>query len=225
MKLLGPLDSNQPKCVPLEMEHPSQGDGVEAVVKRNAGNGSVSVNGRITALGTIPQTIRWIAAAPTTRGIGFSGSGQPYPNKEIAYSNTPHSGEVKSNDGSFQLTLKDIPAGYFTGLGSIYVPPVIEFETVAAHMGKPQRFHTYLWITDTAAPYRWISGSPATLRPEVAAPGAIGRAMYYIGRETMPLFDNQEAQLRAKGYEGDMTERGWPSADDAHPFAHVPSPA
>jgi len=207
------------------MEHPSQGDGVEAVVKRNAGNGSVSVNGRITALGTIPQTIRWMAAAPTTRGIGFNGSGQPYPNKEIAYSNTPHSGEVKSNDGSFQLMLKDIPAGYFTGLGSIYVPPVIEFESVANHLGKPQRFHTYLWITDTAAPYRWISGSPATLRPEVAAPGAIGRAMYYIGRETMPLFDNQEAQLRAKGYEGDMTERGWPSADDAHPFAHVPPPA
>ena len=205
------------------MEHPSQGDGIEAVVKRNAGNGSVSVEGRITALGVAAQTIRWIAAAPTTKGIGFNGSGQPYPNKEIAYSNTPHRGEINSVNGSFQLTLKDIPAGYFAGLGSIYVPPVIEFESLPASGKAP--FHTYLWITDTAAPYRWISGGPATLRPEMDIPGATGRAMYYSGRETMPLFDSQEAQLRAKSYHGDMVERGWPSADDAHPFAHTPAPA
>ena len=130
------------------MEHPSQGEGISATVTRHPSNGTVSVKGTILGLGPTPQMIHWMAAAPTTRGIGFAGSGQPYPNKEIAYSNTPHVGAIPSADGVFSLTLRDIPAGYYTGLGSVYVPPVIEFKTMNS---AGQSFHTYLWITDTAA--------------------------------------------------------------------------
>jgi hypothetical protein len=166
--------------------------------------------------------IHWIAAAPTTRGIGFAGSGQPYPNKEIAYSNTPHIGAIPSFDGSFELTLKDIPAGYYAGLGSVYVPPVIEFKTVNA---VGQSFHTYLWITDTAAPYRWSSGRPATMLPAPLTDRTSDRSMYYFGREQLPLFENQEAQLRAKGYHGDMVQRGWPEANDKDPWDTVSAPA
>jgi len=204
------------------MEHSSTGNGVEGIVRRNPSDESVTIVGRITGLGAEPQRIVWKAAAPVTRGIGFAGSGQPYPNREIAYENTPHQGVVNSPDGSFTIQLKSIPAGYFAGLGSIYVPPLVEFlsETTS---GK--RHQSSLWINDTAAPYRWISGGPATMRPVQDSEDSTGRAMYYHGREQLPLFDNQEAQLRAKGYPGDMTARGWPEPDDATPWARVPPPA
>jgi len=223
------------------MEHPSIGDGVEAVVRRNPSDGSVSVVGRVLGLGSAPQTIYWIGAAPVTRGIGFSGSGQPYPSREIAMEGTPHRGIVESIDGSFSIKLVGIPAGYFSGLGSVYVPPVVEFTsitkpvpvapnapataTATATAGTQKRFHASLWINDTAAPYRWISGAPATLRAEAPDPESMGRAMYYFGREQMPLFDNQEAQLRAKGYPGEKTARGWPDASDKKPWEHVVPPA
>lgn len=204
------------------MEHPSTGNGVEGVVRRNPTDGSVTVTGRITGLGSTSQRIEWQAAAPVTRGIGFAGAGQPYPNKEIALENTPNKGVIDSSDGSFTIQLRGIPAGYFAGLGSIYVPPLIEFSSV---MKGKAPFYATLWINDTAAPYRWISGGPATLRPEVDTPDSTGRSMYYFGREQMPLFVNQEAQLRAKGYPGDMTGRGWPEPEDAHPWTRVPPPA
>ena len=204
------------------MEHSSKGEGVEGVVRRNPVDGTVTINGRVTIFGSTPQRISWIAAAPVTRGIGFAGSGQPYPNKDIAYSETPNKGTVDSADGTFSINLKGIPAGYFAGLGSIYVPPLVEFRTSTRDKKNAQ---LSLQINDTAAPYRWISGSPATMRAEVDTPESTGRAMYYKGREQMPLFDNQEAQLRAKAYPGDMTARGWPEPDDQKPWARVPPPA
>jgi hypothetical protein len=51
------------------------------------------------------------------------------------------------------------------------------------------------------------------------------RSMYYFGREQLPLFDSQEAQLRAKGYHGDMVQRGWPEATDGEPWTSVVPPA
>jgi hypothetical protein len=204
------------------MEHPSTGTGVEGVVRRNPSDGTVTISGRVTGLGSAPQKIIWIAAAPVTRGIGFMGSGQPYPNRDIALSNTPNRGSLESPDGSFSISLVGIPAGYYSELGSTYVPPLVEFLSTTRD-GK--RLHTSLWINDTAAPYRWGSGAPAPLRPAVLNPESSGRAMYYAGRDTMPLFDNQEAQLRAKAYPCENTGRGWPSAEDAKPWAHVPPPA
>ena len=204
------------------MEHTSNGNGITAVVRRNPSDGTVTVVGKVLGLGPIAQLITWQAAAPVTRGIGFAGSGQPYPNREIAFEGTPHRGTVSSIDGSFTIILKDIPAGYYSGLGSIYVPPSLE---VVSRSKDGRSFFTNLWINDTAAPYRWLAGAPATLRPEAADPESTGRAMYYLGREQLPLFKNQEAILRARGYPSDMTARGWPDAEDAHPWATTPSPA
>lgn len=204
------------------MEHPTTGSGIDGVVRRDPNTGLVKVSGRIAGLGVESQKITWRAAAPTTRGIGFAGSGQPYPNKEIAFANTPNAGIVHSIDGSFEIELKGIPAGYYVGLGSVYVPPLVEFLSVTK-AGK--QFQASLWINDTAAPYRWIAGAPATLRPEIDTEEATGRAMYYHGREQLPLFENQEAQLRAKGYPGDMTGRGWPDAEDAKPWSRMSAPS
>ena len=204
------------------MEHTATGNGVTAIVRRNPSDSSVTVTGRLLGLGPIPQLITWSAAAPTTRGIGFAGSGQPYPNREIAYEGTPHQGTIQSTDGAFTLQLIDIPAGYYSGLGSVYVPPVIEF---LARTAKGTTFYTSLWINDTAAPYRWLAGAPATMRPEPVDPKSTGRAMYYSGHDKLPIFKNQEALLRARAYPGDMTARGWPEAEDASPWATTPSPA
>ncbi len=206
------------------MEHPSQGQGVEAVVRRNPSDRSVTVEGRITALGMTPMTVEWIAAAPVTRGISFAGSGQPYPSKTIALENTPNKGTFQTSTGAFTLQMKDIPAGYYSGLGSIYVPPLIEF--TAKSVASPQKVASaVLWINDTAAPYRWLGGAPATMRPEPNTENSTGRSMYYFGREELPLFENQEALLRARGYPGDMTARGWPEPEDAKPWTHIPAPA
>ena len=204
------------------MEHPSTGKGVEGVVRRNPANGSVTVRGRVTGLGMQPQIIHWQAAAPVTRGIGFAGAGAPYPNREIAFENTPHQGKIESGDGSFTIELKDIPAGYYSGLGSIYVPPMVEFVSVLKNGTK---FASNLWINDVAVPYRWIAGAPATLRPAVAEENNLGRAMYYSGRDQLPLFENQEALLRARGYPGDLAGRGWADTEDSKPWSHTPSPA
>jgi hypothetical protein len=207
----------------FRMEHPSNGNGIDAVIRRNPADGTVSIEGKITGLQGQPITIAWSAAAPVTRGISFAGSGQPYPNREIAFENTPNKGSIESTDGSFNLSLSGIPAGYYTGLGSVYVPPMVEFNCIAKK--GTTTFQTSLWINDTAVPYRWLNGGPATLRPELDEPGTTGRSMYYFGREQMPLFVNQEAQLRAKGYPGDMVGRGWPESDDAKPWTRVPPPS
>ena len=202
------------------MEHPSNGNGIESVVSKNPIDGTITIKGNILGLGPIQQTIHWNAAAPSTRGIGFAGAGLPYPNKDIAYENTPNKGIVESPNGSFTIQLRGLPNGYYSGLGSIYVPPIVEFVS----NGNGKTFKTTLWINDVATPYRWISGAPASLKPDIDIEGNTGRAMYYSGREDIPLFKNQESLLRATGYPGAMTAGGWPQTNDAHPWANVPAP-
>ena len=206
------------------MEHPSRGEGVNALVRRNPHDRSVTVTGNVTAIGPVPQVLVWRAAAPVTRGISFAGSGQPYPNKDIAYEGTPHQGRVESRDGSFTLKLNDIPAGYYTGLGSIYVPPCVEIDVFPVE-NPDHVVHCVLWINDTAVPYRWLNGGPATLRPQANTEDSTGRAMYYAGAQDIPIPDSQEALLRAKAYPSDMAARGFPDAEDARPWFHVAAPA
>jgi hypothetical protein len=203
------------------MEHRTEGHGVSAVARRDPVTGKVIVQGQVTLFGVQPQTIEWIAAAPTTRGISFAGSGQPYPNRHIALEGTPNKGKLDSQNGQFNIELKDIPAGYYSGLGGTYVPPTIEFYATAG--GRTQK--AVLTIAETAAPFRWLGGAPNTMLPTENTETSTGRAMYYGGREELPLFANQEAALRAKAYPGDMTARGWPEADDAAPWHTVPAPA
>lgn len=198
------------------------GHGISARVQRNPATGEVTIVGRIDLLGpSVPQIIDWIAAAPTTRGISFAGSGQPYPNKHIAFEGTPNQGRVESPDGSFTIKLKDIPAGYYSSLGSLFVPPAVEFTVRSGNQAK----RTVLAINATSAPYRWLNGSPATQQFDPNTPTSTGRAMYYGGREELPLPETQEALLRAKAYPGDMTGRGWPEPEDAKPWLRVPAPA
>lgn len=203
------------------MELQVSGKGVSATVRRDPTTGKVSVVGSVSVLGVMPQTIQWEAAAPTTRGISFSGSGQPYPNRAIAFEGTPNKGTFESKDGSFNIELAGIPAGYYAGLGAVYIPPTIEFLCTAA--GRTVK--ALLPIVETAAPFRWLGGAPPTMLPQPNTPTSTGRAMFYAGRETLPIPESQEALLRARAYPGDMAARGWPEADDAAPWSTVPAPA
>lgn len=204
------------------MERRVEGTGVEAIVRRNP-DGSIRIQGRILALGTAPQSIAWNAAAPPSRGIGFAGSAQPYPNREIALSRTPNRGTLDSPDGTFVITLVGMPAGYYTGLGTVYVPPMLGISSRTKTDGAV--WNGMLQLDETAAPFRWIAGAPATLKPAPAEPDATGRAMYYFGREQLPHFSNQEALLRARAYPTETASRGWSDAVDADPWATTPAPA
>ena len=55
------------------MEHPTEGQGVSAIARRDPSTGKVTVNGRVTVIGAQPQTIDWIAAAPVTPRHQFCG--------------------------------------------------------------------------------------------------------------------------------------------------------
>lgn len=209
-------------AIEKEMERRIQGSGVDAVVRR-MDDGRVLVQGRILAVGSVPQVISWSAAAPPSRGIGFAGSAQPYPNREIAFSGTPNRGTLESPDGTFAIELAGLPAGYYAGLGTVYVPPVLGLSSRTKHDGVV--WHGVLQLDETAAPFRWIAGAPPTLKPAAAEPDATGRAMYYAGREQLPHFLNQEALLRARAYPSETAARGWSDAVDAAPWAHTPAPS
>uniref|UniRef100_A0A6C0KZD7 Uncharacterized protein n=1 Tax=viral metagenome TaxID=1070528 RepID=A0A6C0KZD7_9ZZZZ len=194
-----------------------QGDGVEAQVRRDT-QGRILVSGHIRKFQG-RQIIEWVAPNLPTRGIGFNGSGLPFANSDQAYERTPNRGKIDSPDGSFTINLNGLPNAYYTGLGSTYVPPVLMLETVGDH-GK-HRCHVFL--SPIATPYRWIAGAPPG--PKTESPDEIGRAMYYNGRESLGLFTNQEALLRAKGYPADEAMYGLPDTIDAKPWLHTPAPA
>lgn len=160
------------------MEHIRTGVGITASVRRNLRDGTITVEGRLSVAG--PNRVYWMAPAPTTRGIGFTGSGQAYPNRAIAFENTPHHGEFDTPDGSFRIQLQDMPAGYFSRFGSAYVPPCVEF--FATGRGG-QRFHTVLFLVPPAA-----GAAVATATPQ--------------------WFENQEARLRARAYPSERAAYG-----------------
>lgn len=196
-----------------------EGDGIIADITRDV-NDKVHVSGQITKYGASNMTIRWMAAKGAHRCTSFSGSGLPYHNPEQAFDNSPNKGFIHSPDGSFELELVSLPSAYYTGLGSIYVPPTILFEVKTANGFE---FRTNLFLSPEGVPFRWVAGSvPGPRSPP--ANNELGRAMFYSGREELGLFENQEAILRYKGYPSKDAE-GLPDRLDAKPWSNATSPS
>jgi len=204
----------------------SKGNGIEVEIIRNE-DGTVHVSGKIHAFDGFPQRIHWIAPKGIHRVFSFSGSGLPYHNADQAFDGTENEGTVLSRDGTFKLEMPTFPSAYYTGLGSIYVPPVLMMETVkeaTLNTPNPERFRTHVFLSPEGVPYRWIAGSPPG--PRIAPKeGELGRAMYYNGREELPLFQNQEMLCRYKGYPADETAYALPGRVDRNPWEDTPSPA
>jgi hypothetical protein len=162
----------------------------------------ITVRGNVLALGLGPMTIRWRAPAPSTRRFSFSGSGLPHPNVEQAYDVRASAGEIKSLAGEFVIVLDDVPGAYYSGLGSIYVPPHVEIEAMS-QSGKVWR-GTVL-IKDIEYPFRWLSGAPPgyAINQSVVQSTDEGRAMFYRW--------NPDGGVKAGGQEGILRSRAYPT--------------
>ena len=194
-----------------------EGEGVHAEVRRDT-EGRISVRGQLTKFQGEKQNIRWISPQGIHRTTGFNGSGLPYHDADQAFHNTPNKGVIESNDGSFQINMGGLPSAYYTGLGSVYVPPVLMLETEI--VGSGEKFRTHIFLSPLGVPFRWIAGSPPGPTED-----EVGRAMYYNGRESLGFFQNQEAQLRFKGYPARQANEELPDYVDAHPWTNVSAPA
>ena len=70
--------------------------------------------------------IQYWAPSPPDYRQSFSGTGLPFPNEEVAYSNSPNIGRaVLGRDGSFVIKLQ-YPNSYYKKMGSEYVKPHVK---------------------------------------------------------------------------------------------------
>jgi hypothetical protein len=203
----------------MTSERSYKGDNVNAHIMRNEA-GNILVMGQIEKFAGFQQTINWIAPKGIHRGMSFSGSGLPYQNADQAFEGTENTGVIKSPDGSFVLEMPTFPSAYYTGLGSVYVPPVLMLEAVKGD----ERFRTHVFLSPEGVPFRWSSGAPPGPRAEPNN-SELGRAMFYNGREQLPIFQNQEMLLRSRGYPSDETAYALPGRMDKNPWENAPSPA
>lgn len=197
------------------------GDGVVAQVTRDT-SGRITVIGNMSKFFGQRQSIRWMSPRGPHRTTGFNGSGLPYHNADQAFHNTENTGLIESPDGSFSINMNSLPSAYYTGLGSVYVPPVLMLETHL--LNSKESYRTHVFLSPIGIPYRWIAGAPPG--PRIAPDeDEVGRAMYYSGREDLGLFQNQEAQLRFKGYPTNQAAEELPDYIDSRPWSNVSAPA
>ena len=70
--------------------------------------------------------VQYWASSPCDNIHSFSGSGLPFPNEDIAYSNSPNIGRaVLGKDGSFNIKFV-YPNSYYKKLGAEYVKPHVK---------------------------------------------------------------------------------------------------
>ena len=150
------------------------------------GSGDLVVNGNLKTLSPTSKLFFW-AAAPPTYGTSYSGSGMPYPNPEVAYDRTPNKGIVSVVNGQFTINMK-YPNAYYTGLGSLYIPPHINFKI--CEDGKSD---TYFSVQiDDGIPFRMLTyPAPPTKKPRVSP-------LFYLEPEKGAR--SQEAILRVSAY-------------------------
>lgn len=116
-----------------------------------SGQGEYKVIGRLNNISKKNiqnQKLMFIAANSPTYLIGYTGSGLPYPNKEVAFENTTNKGIVAvQEDGSFSFKI-DYPNSYYKHLGSKLIEPHIyiklcgndKIHEIKLGKGIPNRF-------------------------------------------------------------------------------------
>ncbi len=91
----------------------------------NSGQGEFTVKGKISSNSGKKLKLLYYASNPSTYNGSYSGSGLPFPNKQVAFENSPNQGAVLTNkDGSFEIKVK-YPNSYYIDLGRTYVQPVV----------------------------------------------------------------------------------------------------
>lgn len=150
------------------------------------GKGDLVIQGRLKNVSSMSKLFFW-AAAPPTYGTSFSGSGMPYSDPLTAYDRTPNKGVIDVQNGNFTINMK-YPNAYYIGLGSVYIPPHINFKV--SETGKDD---TYFSVQiDDGIPFRMLTyPAPPTKKPRSSA-------MFYYEPEKGAR--TQEAILRASAY-------------------------
>ena len=150
------------------------------------GKGDLVIQGKLKNVSPMSKLFFW-AAAPPTFGTSFSGSGMPYSDPLTAYDRTPNKGVIDVQNGNFTITMK-YPNAYYIGLGSVYIPPHVNFKIADA--GKDD---TYFSVQiDDGIPFRMLTyPAPPTKKPRTSA-------MFYYEPEKGAR--TQEDILRASAY-------------------------
>jgi hypothetical protein len=83
----------------------------------------------VNVKGNINETVYnnellYLASAPTGHINSFSGSGLPFPNKDIAYLDTPNKGHVDVHFRRFEFNLL-MPNSYYIDMGNKLVKPTL----------------------------------------------------------------------------------------------------
>jgi len=150
------------------------------------GTGDLLVQGNIKNNFLSTKLYFW-AAAPPTYGSSFSGSGMPYPSPEVAYDRTPNKGVVDVSNGKFTINMK-YPNAYYTGLGTLYIPPHINFKFCSP--GSPDKYISVQ--IDDGIPFRMLTyPAPPTKKPRTSP-------LFYCEPEKGAR--SQESILRASAY-------------------------
>ena len=82
----------------------------------------ITINGTVDKLNA--SKIFYLAPNPPDLRSSFSGSALPFPNKKMAFDNTPNHGVVDIVNNSFSFAMK-YPNSYYQDLGSSYTLPTI----------------------------------------------------------------------------------------------------
>ena len=150
------------------------------------GKGDLIIQGKLKNVSPMTKLFFW-AAAPPTYGVSFSGSGMPYPDALTAYDRTPNKGVLQVENGNFTINMK-YPNAYYVGLGSVYIPPHINFKI--CEDGKKDAYFSVQ--IDDGIPFRMLTyPAPPTKKPRTSA-------MFYSEPEKCAR--TQESILRASAY-------------------------
>ena len=150
------------------------------------GRGDLIIQGKLKNIPSVSKLFFW-AAAPPTYGTSFSGSGMPYPDPLTAYDRTPNKGVLDVQNGNFTINMK-YPNAYYIGLGSVYIPPHINFK-ICVDGSEDKYFSVQI---DDGIPFRMLTyPAPPTKKPRISP-------MFYCEPEKGAR--SQEAILIASGY-------------------------
>jgi hypothetical protein len=140
-----------------------------------------------------PLYVRYWAAAPPTYIQSYSGSGMPYPSREVAFENTPNQGIFPMKENPFHIQIQ-YPNSYYDDGGKVYVPPKLQF-TLCDVNGKDITGINEIQLGE-GIPYRslqwprqrnWLSSYPH------------GGSLFYLNSQ-MPAVRTQEQILKESAY-------------------------
>jgi len=131
---------------------------------------------RLLSIGKQVYVQYWAPSPPDYRH-SFSGSGLPFPNEEVAYSNSPNVGRaLLGKDGSFSIKMM-YPNSYYKKMGAEYVNPNVKIlfndqdgnmygKIITVSLGEGIPYRSTTWPRKR----NWLNGP-----------------LFYAGNETLPF--------------------------------------